>query len=234
MNTKYILLVSSLIAIIIAALASIIPIGLYNQAEVSALLPTLFTPATITFSIWSVIYLSWIAIGVYETLWKSWIKKENVYLLAAAQILSSLWLIPSQSLWIGTSLIVMMWVLYLLLILFFNSRSENVEFRAVTDLFLGWIIIACIANIHLMLVSYWIYFIPVILTIISIVLGLIINLLFIAQYKSYLPAIVLAWASVWIVIWQTHYYIQLTAIFTIFCLIWVFSSLVYNNITSKK
>lgn len=234
MNTKYILLVSSLIAIIIAALASIIPIGIYNQAEVSAFLPTLFTPATITFSIWDIIYLTWIAIGVYEILWKSWIKKENVYLLAAAQILSSLWLIPSQSLWIGTSLIVMMWVLYLLLILFFNSRSESREFRAVTDLFLGWIIVACIANIHLMLVSYWIYFIPVILTVISIVLGLIVNLFFIAQYKSYIPAVVLLWASIWIIIWQTNYYIQLAAIFTIFCLVGVLSSLAYNNITSKK
>jgi hypothetical protein len=82
MNQKYILLVSAIIATIFSALISIIPIGLYNQAEVSAMLPTLFTPAPITFSIWSIIYLSWIALGIYEAFGKSWVSKNNTYILA--------------------------------------------------------------------------------------------------------------------------------------------------------
>ena len=62
MNQKYILLSSALLSTLLSGLISIIPIGIYNQAQVSATLPTLFTPATITFSIWSIIYLSWIVL----------------------------------------------------------------------------------------------------------------------------------------------------------------------------
>ena len=219
MNSKYILLTSSFIAIVIAALASIIPIGLYNQAEVSSMLPTLFTPATITFSIWSIIYLSWIAIWVYEALWKSWITRENVYLLASAQILSSLWLIPSQSLWIGTSLIVMMWVLYLLLILFYNSRLEPLVFRWVSDLFLWWILIAFLANVHLILVSYNIYFIPLYLTVISILVWLLVNIYFVKIHRSYIPPIVLVWALFWIIIAQQEIITQIVATLSILTIV---------------
>jgi benzodiazapine receptor len=46
----------------LSGLATIIPLGAFDQGEVSALYPTLFTPAVFTFSIWSIIYLSWVVI----------------------------------------------------------------------------------------------------------------------------------------------------------------------------
>lgn len=61
---KYILLISALVAVGLSAVFSILPVGIYNQAQVSALYPTLFTPAGFTFSIWSIIYASWIILGV--------------------------------------------------------------------------------------------------------------------------------------------------------------------------
>jgi len=64
MHTRYILLVSTVISVLFATIASIVPFGIYNQGEVSALYPTLIVPATYTFSIWSVIYLSWFILGL--------------------------------------------------------------------------------------------------------------------------------------------------------------------------
>ncbi len=211
MNQKYILLISAVLTLVLSALISAIPIWLYNQAEVSAMLPTLFTPDTFTFGIWSVIYVSFIALWIYEALWKTWISRENVYLLAAAQVLSSLWLIPSQYLWIGTSLIVMSWVLYLLSINIFSSQNEHKYFRYTLELFFGWILVAFIANIHLFLVDYGVYFFPEILTYISIALALWINVYFIIQKNIFIPSLVLIWACIGIISGQDNFMTQLLA-----------------------
>jgi len=214
MNTKYVLLISALIATLCSALITIIPIGIYNQADVSAFFPTLFTPAPFTFSIWSIIYLSWIALWIHEAFGKSWISKDNAYLLASAQILSSLWLIPSQFLWIWTSLIVMFGVLYLLSLSFILSRKENIYFRYTVELFWWWIIVACIANTHLFLVASAIYYMPEILTYISIALALGINILLIQRYNIFIPALVSAWAWFGIYIWQGILTIRIFGIMT--------------------
>lgn len=229
MITKYILLLSALIAIIFASAASIIPLGTFNQAEVSAMLPTLITPATFTFSIWSVIYLSWIALGVLVVFKKIDITKENTYLLAAAQILSSIWLIPSQYLWIGSSFIVMAGVFYLLSMLFFNSRKESPVFRYIVDLFLGWILIAFLANMHLMLVSYNLYVFPLFLTIDSILAGLIINIYLIVKHSSYIPSAVLVWALIWIIIWQENTITQTVSFLSLLTIVLVAGQKMYRE-----
>jgi benzodiazapine receptor len=231
MPTKYILLVSAIISVIFSGLATIIPLGAFDQGEVSALYPTLFTPAVFTFSIWSIIYLSWVVIWIFQALQKIMISRENAILLWAAQILSSLWLIPSQYLFTGSSLIVMAGVLYLLFILFYESRTESLFFKWVVDLFLWWIIVASLANLHLVLVSYEIYFFPLQLTIISIVLGLLINMYLIIKYKSFIPSLVLVWALVWIIAWQDALLTQLTAAA---CITWVAATLAYTYVVHKK
>jgi len=199
MNTKYLLLFSAVISTILSAAFSIIPVWIYNQWEVSSLYPTLFTPNNYTFSIWSVIYLSWIALWLHEAFGKSWVSKKNVYLLATAQIISSIWLIPSQYLYIFTSLIVMTIVLVLLSVLVIKSLKENIYFKVTSQLFFGWILVAFIANIHLTLVVYNLYTSPEIFTYISIILALAINLFLIAKYSLYIPAAVLIWSAIWII-----------------------------------
>lgn len=231
MQTSYILLVSAIVSVIFSGLASVIPIGFLNQWEVSALYPTLIVPATYTFSIWSVIYLSWIGLWVLQALWNIKISRQNSIILWAAQILSSLWLIPSQFLLTGTSLIVIVWVLYLLMILFYESRKESPLFKIVADLFLWWIVIASLANLHLVLVSYDIYFYPIELTLLSILLGTLLNFYFIFKFKSYLPALVLVWALVWIILWQENIIIQTAAWFWI---LWSVVALAYSYFGIRK
>jgi len=215
MNPKYILILSAVIAAVFSATASIIPLGVYNQWEVSALYDTLFTPATFTFSIWSLIYLSWLILWVYILFSRTSVWKSNALLLWWAQILSSLWLIPSQYLYIGVSLVVMLWVLGLLMKLFFDSRTEHHYFRHTVDLFLGWIIVASIANLHLTLVSFDLYTYPVIFTVISILLWLVINTVALIKYNSYVIPFVLIWSLIWIILWQENTSVIITASFSL-------------------
>jgi len=150
---RYILLISWILSVWFSALASLLPIWLYNQAVVSGMFPTLITPASYTFSIWSIIYLSWIILWSLVAVWKVQVSRRNTYLLAGAQILSSLWLIPSQYLYISLSLVVMIWVFILLILAFKNINTESKYYRWTLGLFLWWILVAFIANLHLTLVS---------------------------------------------------------------------------------
>ena len=208
---KHILLVSACISVVFSAVISIAPIWIANQWEVSAMFPTLFTPATFTFSIWSIIYLSWIVIWAFYFFKWNFVKKENLLLLAYAQVLSSLWLIPSQYLYIGTSFIVMLGVLWLLWKLFLSSRDEEKYFRYTVNLFLGWILVASIANLHLMLVSFDLYFAPSFLTVSSLALAFVLNVLMLHFYKSFIPSIVFIWAAYGILAAQQDPFVILTA-----------------------
>ena len=65
----YLLLIISLLTIGFTSLVSIPSspylIGGMTQADISNMFPSAITPAGVTFSIWSLIYLSWIVAGVY-------------------------------------------------------------------------------------------------------------------------------------------------------------------------
>lgn len=209
---KHILLISALVAVGLSAVFSVLPVGIYNQAQVSALYPTLFTPAGFTFSIWSIIYASWIILGIGVLVWRVQLSQNNTYLFASTQILSSLWLLPSQFLYIGTSLIVMLSLLYLLILNFFISRSEIPFFKNILELFLGWIIVASIANIHITLVAFDIYFFPLFLTLVSIIWGGALILWLLQKYNSYMPSLVLIWACFGIIVWQSDFIIRIAAL----------------------
>jgi hypothetical protein len=61
---RYLLLITALITIGLTSLVSIpgspYLIGGMTQADISAMFATAITPAGVTFSIWSVIYLGWL------------------------------------------------------------------------------------------------------------------------------------------------------------------------------
>lgn len=66
---QYLLLITSLFTIGFTTLVSIpdspFLIGGMTQADISNMYPTAITPAGFTFAIWSLIYLSWIVVGVF-------------------------------------------------------------------------------------------------------------------------------------------------------------------------
>lgn len=98
--------------------------------------------------------------------------------------------------YIGSSFIVMIGLLIMLAYTFIYSRKEHISFRIVLELFMGWILIACIANLHLMLVSFDIYVFPIVATILSIIIAIGINSFLQYRYNSYIPSYVCIWALI--------------------------------------
>lgn len=190
----YILLLSGVISVALSSyLSAVRPWGMQDQTAISAEFSTIITPAGFTFSIWWIIYASWIIFWAYVLYKKINLPQKSVYLLASAQVISTLWLIPSQFVQIPLSFLVMI-VIFVLLFILVQQNEKNTYFSLVSQLFFGWIVIASIANFHQTLVYFDIYFYPVILGVVSIILWFVLNLYFLKKYNYYIPIIVLAWA----------------------------------------
>jgi translocator protein len=136
-------------------LANALPINGLNTGEISDLYPSLFTPAGITFSIWSVIYLTVFAFVVYQ-----WKLRERNYFPALSKwfmlscILNISWILVWHNLLPAVSVIVMLLFLAVLINLFLlvhrielSSRKEYFLIRLPFTLYLSWICVATIANI---------------------------------------------------------------------------------------
>ena len=66
-----------MLTLTINALANILPINGMNTGELSALYPSLFTPAGFTFSIWSVIYLLLIGFVIVQKRFQKNLTSKN-------------------------------------------------------------------------------------------------------------------------------------------------------------
>ncbi len=199
---KYILLLTSLIVIGFTSLVSIpgsqFLINGMTQADISNMFPSAITPAGITFSIWSLIYLSWIVAGIYVAFFeKKKTEKRTLIAFSSAILLTGFWLIPWGNLWIGTSLIVMLVLLGVLKYTFHRTRQAHVLVRGSVELTLGWINIATIANVTVWLLSigytgggipdrYW--------AIGILGIAMILTMWYQLKYRAYLISLVFIWA----------------------------------------
>jgi translocator protein len=129
------------------------PLGGMNQKDISDMYLSAITPAGFTFSIWSLIYLSWIVVWGMIALRKIEISRKESILFSSATGLTALWLIPWHYNIIWLSFAVMLVILSLLLLLFRQTCGASSIFRNTVDLFLGWIIIATLANFSAFLLS---------------------------------------------------------------------------------
>ncbi|MCU0358105.1 MAG: tryptophan-rich sensory protein [Cyclobacteriaceae bacterium] len=147
------------------ALANILPINGMNTGEVSALYPSLFTPAGITFSIWSVIYLLLTGFVVLQ-----WVQRNDPQITPLLQkisplfILSSVlnmsWIIAWHHLWVWTSVLIMLGLLATLTVLFLHvqkasslSTAQQWFIDIAFTVYLAWICVATIANLATALVA---------------------------------------------------------------------------------
>jgi hypothetical protein len=155
-----------LIAVLtVNALANILPINGLNTGEVSALYPSLFTPAGITFSIWSVIYLLLLAFVLWQWIRLRDTRTQEIYRqLSPYFILSSVfnisWILAWHFLYVWVSVIIMLAFLVTLTLAFLKLQQANLNTRSnrffvslpLTTYF-AWICVATIANIATALVS---------------------------------------------------------------------------------
>ena len=127
-------------------------LGGLNTAEISALYPTLLTPAGITFSIWGVIY----ALACLFVLQQIFAKNDSAtekfgWLFALSCGLNIAWIFlwQYQLMLPATIVIAVLWVLLLQL----SSRSSGQPWfiRAMTSIYLAWITVATAAQVFILL-----------------------------------------------------------------------------------
>lgn len=200
---QYFLLIVSLLTIGFTSLVSVpgspYLIGGMTQADISAMFPSAITPAGITFSIWSVIYLSWIIAWVYVAFFqkkKGSVTAKTLGVFSLAIALTGVWLIPWGYIWIGTALIVMLIILGLLKYTFHHTRVSHPALKYSVELTLWWINIATVANVTIWLLSLgftggWLDPVYWAIGVLALALGL--TLYYQLRYRAYIISAVFLW-----------------------------------------
>lgn len=211
-------LLTVLFALTINVLSVTLPLNGQDTGEISDRFKVYFVPAGYVFSIWSIIYIGWIAFTIlqFQSSQKESPRLRRLgYLFALSNLANAAWLFCWHYNLFGLSVLVMLTLLGLLIASYLrlNVNRESVtraEYWSVDVLFsvyLGWITVATVAN-----VSDWLYFVgwngwgipaqtwAIIMLAVASLLGLLMALM--RKDIGYLA--VLAWAFVGIAVKQTE------------------------------
>jgi benzodiazapine receptor len=147
--------------ITVNALANILPINGLNTGQVSDLYPSLFTPAGLTFSIWSVIYFLLAGFVVM-----SWLRSDDKMINRVLPwfiftcVLNMGWILAWHHLLATLSVFIMLALLSILTYIFrmlHQSDSSDIKLKLWVILpftvYLAWICVATIANIAAWLIA---------------------------------------------------------------------------------
>lgn len=160
-NLQILNFLALLATLTVNALANILPINGMNTGELSALYPSLFTPAGFTFSVWSVIYLLLIGFVIVQRSISSkpYFTELSLWFLLSCMANSS-WILAWHYQYVFASVIIMIVLLFTLVRIFLLVQADS-ELTLLQKFFiqlpfivyLSWICVATIANISALLVS---------------------------------------------------------------------------------
>lgn len=152
--------------LVVNTMANLLPIGGLTTGQVSALYPSLFTPAGVTFSIWAVIYLlltgfvvlQWTQIRVPAS---TCFFQRLSPLFIFSCVCNSMWIVSWHARWIGLSVFIMVALLATLILLFVHIQKAKPGFSPLIGrwlelpfvVYLSWICVATIANLAAALVA---------------------------------------------------------------------------------
>ena len=187
------LIFSGIIAIAITTYFSLLPLNGVTQADISNMFSTPITPAGFTFSIWSIIYASWLLLWAYVVWKKPKLSSHQQYALAWAQLLSAAWLIPWHFQYILTSFCIMTAILVLLWSAM-NTKISDKWYKMTLSLFLGWISIAFLLNFNTTLIAYDLYQFPLVYSGITLMIWLFLTSYWGYKQRNFIPLWVFAWA----------------------------------------
>ena len=211
MKTIRILNLVTLIATItINGLANALPINGLMTGEISDSFGALFTPAGYVFAIWGLIYVTLTIFGVYQVL-PAQKNNERIDRIGIWFILANLfngsWILAWHYQQFNLSLIIMLGLLVSLLVIYTRlkigiSKIKPAE-RWLVDLpfsiYLGWISVATIANVSVVLIdNNWNGFgvSAAVWTVIMIVIAVILGILMTVIRNEAAYTLVLVWALV--------------------------------------
>ncbi|HAX02955.1 MAG TPA: lantibiotic ABC transporter permease [Acholeplasmataceae bacterium] len=190
--------------LVINTLANTLPINNQTTGQISNQYPNLFQPSGMTFSIWGLIYLSlgaWIVYQLFQ--WQMPINESSksiIYVLHAfsvSSLFNILWLLSWHYNKILLSTIVMLLLLGSLIVAYLFSKNEMWLIQSSISLYLGWISVATIANITILLVSLGAPSegqLATLLTVSMLIIGLILGLIMVYFQKDIVFGFVFIWA----------------------------------------
>lgn len=210
-------LIFFIIMIAVNMLANMLPLGHGNTGAISANYPNLFTPAPITFSIWGVIYLLSAFFIIYQYGWLDghMFSEKMVSLIGYWFVISCVmnvgWIFSWHYEQIWLSMIFMIGLLISLIVITEQLSPEYIIDKtgittipilakiaaAAFDVYMGWITAATIANMSVLLVKLkWTGFglPPEFWTVVALIAGSLIAMLFVIVSKNYLAALAIIWA----------------------------------------
>lgn len=185
-------LIAFIFMITLNTLANALPINGLTTGQISDQYSNLFAPTGLTFSIWGIIYL---LLAVYtfmqfydlkqQTMDHKIYDKLSIYYITSS-ILNGLWILAWHYLLFTASLVIMIGLLLSLIKINFilrNNAQASGFTKTTFSIYLGWITIATIANVTVLLVSLGLSAFnttAVLLTILILLIGLSIG-----SYTSY-------------------------------------------------
>jgi benzodiazapine receptor len=149
-----------IIVVAMNVLSNALPLNGRTAGEISDALPSYFTPAGYTFSIWSVIYLFLLGFTIYQALPSQRERpflKQIGWLFAGTTVLNVIWLFSWHYGFYAISVIFMVALLVTLIAIYLKlnigrrnpdlTMADKLLYQAPFSLYLGWITVATIANI---------------------------------------------------------------------------------------
>lgn len=197
--------------IVMNTLANSLPLNGITTGAVSFKYPNLFQPAGITFSIWGLIYILLLVYLVYQfinfkNLQDNDTKQLSIrinLLFALTSLLNGLWLLSWHYDKMILSTVIMVGLLVALIFLVKISAATTLINRAPFSVYLGWITIATIANVAIMLVQAGVPSFDsnaISLTVGILLIGFGISVLWIVREKDFIFGFVIIWAYLGILI----------------------------------
>jgi hypothetical protein len=163
-------IIGFILVIVINTLANALPIGGKTTGELSALYPSLFTPAGYVFSIWGVIYILLAIFVVYQARGLfSDPRKFNTRFLYRIDVwffISSIgnasWIFAWHYEIVWLSMVLMLVILFSLITIYLRlgigrrivAKSERNMVHRPFSIYLGWITVATIANAATVFIKY--------------------------------------------------------------------------------
>jgi len=207
---RFLGLISLLATITVNALANALPINNIQTGAVSDSFAALFTPAGYVFAIWGVIYLALTVFAIYQFL-PAQKNNERLDRIGIWFILANLfnggWIFAWHYLQFPISLLLMVGLLISLLVIYVklgigkekSSPNERWLVEMPFSIYLGWISVATIANISVVLLDLnWNGFgiSETIWTVLVLVVATILGILMTIRRQEVFYTLVLIWAFV--------------------------------------
>lgn len=201
--------VTYVLMILLNGLANVIPINGVTTGEVSDAYFDLFAPATVTFSIWGLIYLllagyTLFQLGLFQEdrgAARAELFRRIGLFFAISSVANALWIIAWHYQFIGVSLlliIIVLGCLYMISTIVEGQKfsvKEKVLIQLPFRVYFGWITVATIANFVTFLVSIgWTGIATQFWTAAMLLLGLAIGIAVIKKFRDLAYGLVLIWA----------------------------------------